>query len=135
MRAKWTLLSHQMGYQPPNRSIPIFPFSEGQPAHLHSPLSPASSCGDPTFPPNLSTRVVGGEDAVPHSWPWQVSMLQSRCRGWKGRAWHPRRADVWSFCRSLFSTSRMTHGGTPVEVVSSPPATSSLPPTASSEWG
>ncbi|EDL13409.1 mCG20000, isoform CRA_c [Mus musculus] len=36
--------------------------------------------------------------------------------------------------RSLFSTSGMTLGGTPVGAVSSPPATSSLLPTASSEW-
>uniref|UniRef100_A0A8C2QKH7 Peptidase S1 domain-containing protein n=1 Tax=Cricetulus griseus TaxID=10029 RepID=A0A8C2QKH7_CRIGR len=27
----------------------------------------ASSCGDPTFPPNVATRVVGGDDAIPHS--------------------------------------------------------------------
>lgn len=44
----------------------------------HSPVliplvSPASSCGVPKVPPSLSARVVGGEDAVPHSWPWQVS--------------------------------------------------------------
>ncbi|XP_027715615.1 chymotrypsin-C [Vombatus ursinus] len=37
-------------------------------------LSYASSCGVPTYPPSLSTRVVGGEDATPHSWPWQISL-------------------------------------------------------------
>ncbi|XP_059111890.1 chymotrypsin-C [Peromyscus eremicus] len=43
----------------------------------------ASSCGDPTFPPNLSTRVVGGEDAVPHSWPWQISLQYLKDDTWR----------------------------------------------------
>ena len=52
---------------------------------LLSPL--ASSCGAPIFQPNLSARVVGGEDAIPHSWPWQVSSLQRAWEaGWRG-AW------------------------------------------------
>ncbi|XP_074162302.1 chymotrypsin-C-like isoform X2 [Sminthopsis crassicaudata] len=37
-------------------------------------LGYASSCGVPTYLPNLTTRVVGGEDARPHSWPWQISL-------------------------------------------------------------
>nr|XP_042128614.1 chymotrypsin-like elastase family member 3B isoform X1 [Peromyscus maniculatus bairdii] len=32
----------------------------------------ASGCGQPAFSP--SSRVVNGEDAVPYSWPWQVSL-------------------------------------------------------------
>ncbi|XP_061592448.1 chymotrypsin-like elastase family member 2A [Cololabis saira] len=33
----------------------------------------AYGCGLPTFPPTV-TRVVGGEDVRPHSWPWQASL-------------------------------------------------------------
>ncbi|XP_036599619.1 chymotrypsin-C-like [Trichosurus vulpecula] len=33
-----------------------------------------SSCGVPSYLPSLATRVVGGEDARPHSWPWQISL-------------------------------------------------------------
>ncbi|XP_053308482.1 chymotrypsin-like elastase family member 3B [Spea bombifrons] len=29
-------------------------------------------CGTPTYAPQ--SRVVNGEDAVPHSWPWQISL-------------------------------------------------------------
>ncbi|XP_038190293.1 chymotrypsin-C [Arvicola amphibius] len=43
----------------------------------------ASSCGNPTVSPNLSTRVVGGEDAVPHSWPWQISLQYLRDGVWR----------------------------------------------------
>lgn len=48
---------------------------------------PASSCGVPTFLPNLAARVVGGDNARPHSWPWQVSTatgVGGRWRGWWG---------------------------------------------------
>ncbi|XP_021108294.1 chymotrypsin-like elastase family member 3B, partial [Heterocephalus glaber] len=38
-----------------------------------TPLSPlASGCGQPFYSP--VGRVVNGEDAVPYSWPWQVSL-------------------------------------------------------------
>uniref|UniRef100_A0A1B8XZ49 Peptidase S1 domain-containing protein n=1 Tax=Xenopus tropicalis TaxID=8364 RepID=A0A1B8XZ49_XENTR len=33
----------------------------------------AYSCGVPAVAPKV-TRVVGGEDVVPHSWPWQISL-------------------------------------------------------------
>ncbi|XP_073670702.1 ovochymase-2 [Paramisgurnus dabryanus] len=32
------------------------------------------SCGKPAIPPAVNTRIVNGEPAKAHSWPWQVSM-------------------------------------------------------------
>ncbi|XP_076583741.1 ovochymase-2 [Chaetodon auriga] len=31
-------------------------------------------CGIPAIPPVIMSRIVNGEEAKPHSWPWQVSM-------------------------------------------------------------
>ncbi|XP_065376314.1 chymotrypsin-like elastase family member 2A [Macaca fascicularis] len=41
----------------------------------------ALSCGVPTYPPSV-TRVVGGEEATPNSWPWQVSVLYNSNGNW-----------------------------------------------------
>uniref|UniRef100_A0A8C6WM39 pancreatic elastase II n=1 Tax=Neogobius melanostomus TaxID=47308 RepID=A0A8C6WM39_9GOBI len=38
-------------------------------------------CGLPTYPPVLS-RVVGGDDVRPHSWPWQISLESGRYGHW-----------------------------------------------------
>ena len=48
--------------------------------------SPSSGCGVPAIDPVLSglSRIVNGEDAVPGSWPWQVSL---QVRGDSAPAW------------------------------------------------
>jgi hypothetical protein len=39
--------------------------------------SVVGECGVPAIAPTVDMRIVGGEEARVHSWPWQVS-LQSR---------------------------------------------------------
>jgi len=43
---------------------------------------PGSDCGVPDVSPLVFNRIVGGVEAVPHSWPWLVS-LTHRGRGWR----------------------------------------------------
>ncbi|XP_034543236.1 ovochymase-2 [Notolabrus celidotus] len=38
------------------------------------PIEWPSTCGKPAIPPAVMSRIVNGEPAKPHSWPWQVSM-------------------------------------------------------------
>ncbi|XP_012892665.1 PREDICTED: chymotrypsinogen B-like [Dipodomys ordii] len=52
-------------------------FSDQDPARLTlSCTCGIPGCGIPAIPPKLSglPRVIGGEDAVPGSWPWMVSL-------------------------------------------------------------
>ncbi|XP_041859440.1 chymotrypsin-C-like [Melanotaenia boesemani] len=42
----------------------------------------AYGCGTPLYPPVVS-RVVGGEDVRPHSWPWQISLQYNRAGEWR----------------------------------------------------
>lgn len=39
----------------------------------------AGKCGKPMISPQMisTTRIVGGDVAVPHSWPWMVSVTTS----------------------------------------------------------
>ncbi|XP_042687661.1 chymotrypsin-like elastase family member 2A [Centrocercus urophasianus] len=41
----------------------------------------ALGCGVPAYPPAVS-RVVGGENARPYSWPWQASLQYQSSSGW-----------------------------------------------------
>jgi len=34
-------------------------------------------CGSPAIKPDTSTNIVGGKDAIPYSWPWQVGIFRS----------------------------------------------------------
>ncbi|KAL2098056.1 hypothetical protein ACEWY4_007263 [Coilia grayii] len=38
------------------------------------PIDWPETCGIPKIPPLVHTRIVNGEPAKPHSWPWQVSL-------------------------------------------------------------
>ncbi|XP_061913213.1 elastase-1 [Entelurus aequoreus] len=53
-----------------------------QPQHKVLHLDWPKDCGTAYFKPNMVERIVSGNEARPHSWPWQVS-LQVRPRGSK----------------------------------------------------
>ncbi|KAM6976931.1 chymotrypsin-like elastase family member 2A [Aplochiton taeniatus] len=51
-------------------------------------------CGLPTFPP-VVTRVVGGEDVRPNSWPWQISLQYNREGEWRHTCGGTLISDQW----------------------------------------
>ncbi|KAM7234944.1 hypothetical protein CapIbe_013764, partial [Capra ibex] len=81
---------------------------------------PASSCGVPIFQPNLSARVVGGEDAIPHSWPWQISLQYLRDDTWRhtcgGTLISPSHVLTAAHCISNTLTYRVALGKNNLEV-------------------
>jgi len=59
---------------------------------------PPAGCGSPAIAPEVSglARIVNGEEAVPHSWPWQVSLQvspfvssSSSCIAWRSGTQFP----------------------------------------------
>ncbi|XP_068453308.1 chymotrypsin-C-like [Clinocottus analis] len=54
----------------------------------------AYGCGLPSFPPVVS-RVVGGEDVRPHSWPWQISLQYNRQGEWRHTCGGTLISDQW----------------------------------------
>jgi len=45
------------------------------------PKGNAATCGLPTLKPDLTTNIVGGKDAIPYSWPWQVALFKQPANG------------------------------------------------------
>ncbi|XP_059807815.1 chymotrypsin-like elastase family member 2A isoform X2 [Hypanus sabinus] len=57
-------------------------------------LAGASGCGVPAIPP-LMHRIVGGMEAVPHSWPWQISFQYLNNSRWQHNCGGSLIADNW----------------------------------------
>ncbi|WP_372238427.1 trypsin-like serine protease, partial [Neisseria meningitidis] len=45
-------------------------------------IASALGCGTPPIEP-LTSRVVNGVDAKPHSWPWQISLQYEKDGAWR----------------------------------------------------
>ncbi|XP_030819896.1 chymotrypsin-C-like [Camarhynchus parvulus] len=77
-------------------------------------LGYAYGCGQPAVPPQLSSRVVGGEDAVAHSWPWQISLQYSHSGSWYHTCGGTLIAPQWvltaAHCISSYMTYRVVLG-------------------------
>lgn len=109
-------------------------------------IVPACGCGLPTVPPVLS-RVVAGEVARPHSWPWQVRTGLSCAKIHLQNSMNSQNPVLtadwseWALCSAVmesallryhFSQTAVGAGGTSVEAFSSLLTGSSLLHTASS---
>ncbi|XP_071305449.1 chymotrypsin-C-like [Agelaius tricolor] len=77
-------------------------------------LGYAYGCGQPAVPPQLSSRVVGGEDAVAHSWPWQISLQYRSAGSWYHTCGGTLIAPQWvltaAHCISSYMTYRVVLG-------------------------
>lgn len=69
----------------------------------------AYGCGQPAVPPQLGSRVVGGEDAVAHSWPWQVSLQYSRNGDWSHTCGGTLIAPSWVLTAAHCYSSSLTY--------------------------
>ncbi|NXI31280.1 CTRC protein, partial [Sterrhoptilus dennistouni] len=72
-------------------------------------LGYAYGCGQPAVPPQLSSRVVGGEDAVAHSWPWQISLQYNRSGSWSHTCGGTLIAPQWVLTAAHCISSSLTY--------------------------
>jgi secreted trypsin-like serine protease len=57
------------------------------------------TCGRPAIKPvESNTRIVGGREAIPNSWPWQISMKQYGRHVCGGSIIHPLWVATASHC-------------------------------------